>query len=119
MGKAILAHGDPARLERRVQDLGTLQPMTPHSLTDPAALLAAIETARRRGFALSRNEQAIGVTSLAVAVASPSRDSVAALGLQVPDLRWVPGREAKLSAVLSSFGKRLADLEEFSRLPLA
>lgn len=117
MGKAILAFGPEAEMRRRVAGLGVLQPATPHSLTDPAALLDDLAAVRQAGRAISRNAHTIGVTSLAVAIPGSERAARAAVGLQMPNARWSPDREAGLVAALSAAAARLAGLEELARIP--
>ncbi|MCA3456856.1 MAG: IclR family transcriptional regulator [Rhodobacter sp.] len=117
MGKAMLAHGNDAAVRQRVAGLGTLQPMTPHSITDPAVLLGELDAVRERSYAISRNEHCIGVTSLAVVVPGPQNTARAALGVQVPISRWEPDAEARLAGILKVAADRLGELGEMSRIP--
>jgi DNA-binding IclR family transcriptional regulator len=82
VGLVLLAHAEPA-----VQDRVCSAPLTrytPHTITDPARLRAALADVRRADAAVSDRQ----ITDDAVSVASPIRDAagrvVAALSLVVP-----------------------------------
>lgn len=60
-----------------------LSPRTPNSLTDPDAIMEAIEKAQRDGYALVDQEIEIGLRSLAVALANPQGRVQAALNVGV------------------------------------
>ncbi|MFJ9247678.1 IclR family transcriptional regulator C-terminal domain-containing protein [Streptomyces sp. NPDC101776] len=76
LGRVLLADADPARLR---QALGGLRPLTPRTLTDPAALTAALETVRAQGYALVDEELEAGLRSIAVPVHDRTGRVVAAL----------------------------------------
>ena len=60
-----------------------LPPRTPNSLTDPDAIMGAIEKAQRDGYALVDQEIEIGLRSLAVALVNPQGRDQAALNVGV------------------------------------
>ncbi|WP_238369028.1 IclR family transcriptional regulator domain-containing protein [Heliomarina baculiformis] len=60
-----------------------LSPRTPNSLTDPDAIMEAIEKAQRDGYALVDQEIEIGLRSLAVALVNPQGRVQAALNVGV------------------------------------
>lgn len=80
MGRVLLAGLDDDALSRYLR---TLQPvaMTAHTITDPAALRVAVETARRAGYAVIDQELELGVRSVAVPVRTA--DGVVAAALNV------------------------------------
>ncbi|GGS09034.1 transcriptional regulator [Streptomyces aureoverticillatus] len=96
VGKMLLASLPAAELDARIEGR-ELTGMTPHSLTDPAALRAALTAIRERGVASEHRESNPDVSC----VAAPVRDSagrvVAALSVSVPMIRWSEDREAELS----------------------
>jgi DNA-binding IclR family transcriptional regulator len=55
LGKVVLALGRPELVDRYVDHPG-LRRFTPHTITDPAALRAELQTVRRRGFAVECEE---------------------------------------------------------------
>ncbi|MET7483281.1 IclR family transcriptional regulator C-terminal domain-containing protein [Streptomyces sp. NPDC005538] len=71
LGRVLLAEG-PA-------DPGELRALTPYTLTDPAALAAALETVRSQGYALVEEELEVGLRSIAVPVRDHTGRVVAAL----------------------------------------
>ncbi|MFJ8136959.1 IclR family transcriptional regulator C-terminal domain-containing protein [Streptomyces sp. NPDC096013] len=71
LGRVLLADAPPREHELRA--------LTPRTLTDPAALAAALETVRRRGYALVDEELEAGLRSIAVPVRDRTGRVVAAL----------------------------------------
>jgi IclR family acetate operon transcriptional repressor len=67
VGKALLA-SSPDRDVRALLDRTGLPRHTPHTLTDPDALLAELAGVRARGYAMDEGEQEVGVRCVAVAV---------------------------------------------------
>ncbi|GAA3491690.1 MULTISPECIES: IclR family transcriptional regulator [Streptomyces] len=96
VGKMLLASLPEAELRSRV-DGRELVAMTPHSITDPAALQQALAAIRARGLATEHRESNPDVSC----VAAPVRDStgrvVAALSVSVPMIRWTEQRGAELA----------------------
>lgn len=68
-GKAVLAHLPEARVEEIVSRYG-LVAKTEHTITDPDALLADLETVREHGYAVNDEEEVKGIR----AVGAPIRD---------------------------------------------
>ncbi|WP_276259074.1 IclR family transcriptional regulator [Haloglomus litoreum] len=66
-GKAILAHLPESRV-REILETHGLPRMTEHTVTDPEALLAELETIRERGVAFNDEETTLGMRSVAVPV---------------------------------------------------
>ncbi|TGB03028.1 IclR family transcriptional regulator [Streptomyces sp. MZ04] len=98
VGKMLLASLPPAELEARVAGR-ELTAMTPNSITEPEALLAALAEIRERGIAAEHRESNPDVSC----VAAPVRDSagrvVAALSISVPMIRWSEDRERELAGL--------------------
>ncbi|MEU5002006.1 IclR family transcriptional regulator [Streptomyces sp. NPDC021622] len=98
VGKMLLASLPPAELEARVAGR-ELTAMTPNSITEPQALLAALAEIRERGIAAEHRESNPDVSC----VAAPVRDSagrvVAALSISVPMIRWSEDRERELAGL--------------------
>ncbi|WP_329251586.1 helix-turn-helix domain-containing protein [Streptomyces sp. NBC_01478] len=76
LGRVLLADAEPARVQRALRDP---RPLTPHTLTDPVALAAALETVRAQGYALVDEELEAGLRSIAVPVRDRTGRVVAAL----------------------------------------
>ena len=88
-GKAMLAFGDPALRESVLR--GTLEAVTPKTVTDPAKLRAVLDQTRRRGYAVSTGELEEGLVTLAAPVLVDGR-AVAAVSLSGPSSR-IPARD--------------------------
>lgn len=87
---------------------------TPHGLTDPADILAAIKAARKNGSAISDQELALGLRSLAVPVFGKGTEVIAAVSVsaasarvKVTDLhrRFLPVLKACADDIARSLGK--------------
>ena len=87
VGKALLAPEDPA-----VQDEVLARPMrryTPRSITDPKVLARELDSVRRTGVAIEREEAALGGCCLASPVLSLGKP-IAALSVSVPTEDFTP-----------------------------
>ncbi|MFE5713749.1 IclR family transcriptional regulator [Streptomyces sp. NPDC056501] len=96
VGKMLLASLPERELAGRIPDGAELGAMTPHSVTDPAALRAALAEVRRRGIALESRESNPDVSCVAAPVRDRSGRVVAALSISVPMIRWSEARRAEL-----------------------
>lgn len=90
MGRVLLAAASPEFVQRYLDDPG-LQPLTPHTITDPGQFREALERARRQGWSLVSEERERGL----IAVSAPIRDHtgkvVAALSSSSSTGRTSPG----------------------------
>jgi IclR family pca regulon transcriptional regulator len=75
-----LADADIARLLCTT----ALQKRTPHTKTDPAAILAEIGAIRRQGFAINDQEVELGVRSIAIPLRDRNGATIASVSLSVP-----------------------------------
>ncbi len=98
LGKVMLAYG--------VLDLpeGGLEELTPHTVTDPAALRRQLKKVVRRGFASTVDELEIGLAGVAAPVRGIAGDVIAALG--------VSGPSPRLADRLDEVGRLLNDRAE-------
>lgn len=98
VGKALLAFLPEEEFDARVAGR-ELARMTPHSITDPDALRAALAEIRARGTALEHRESNPDVSCVAAPVRDGSGQVVAALSISVPVIRWSREREDELAAL--------------------
>jgi IclR family transcriptional regulator, KDG regulon repressor len=98
-GKALLAalRLDAVALRER---LGPLVAHTPHSIVEPAQLLAELERTRRRGHAENREEWRLGVCGLGAPVFNVLGEPVAAVGMSVPSIRFSRAQVREFAAHL-------------------
>jgi IclR family transcriptional regulator, acetate operon repressor len=84
VGKVLLAQL-PQDAAAAVVGQEPLTPHTPHTVTDPAVLLAQLAAVRERGYAVDDQEQEIGVRCIAVAV--PAAPTPTAVSVSGPEAR--------------------------------
>jgi DNA-binding IclR family transcriptional regulator len=87
-GKVLLAFGAPDDLERVLA--GGLPRLGPRTITMPRLLEAALDVVRRQGFAVSVEESAPGVVSVAAPVVDGAGECVAAMSVAGPITRMPP-----------------------------
>jgi DNA-binding IclR family transcriptional regulator len=106
LGKALLAD----RSDQELNDVlpGTLERLTPDTITDRGRLLADLEQTRRRGYAIDREENTVGLCCTAVALRyqRPARD---AISCSVPTARMAPGKQRKIAEALQHARERIED----------
>ena len=106
-GKVLLAHlTEPARLD--VLARAPLTQLTPHTLTDPQALVVEAAQIRRRGWAEAVNEREIGVASVAAPVRDRSGEVVAAVSIGAPIIRLGAPRRRELAAIVVEAGEAIS-----------
>lgn len=97
MGKALLAASDPKDAQARL-NARPLKKVTPHSVTDLAALDQQFRDIRRRGYALVEDEGTEGVA--AMAVAGRVGDELMAVSIAGPSDRLKRNAKAYRQALL-------------------
>lgn len=105
VGKAVLATLPPDERARVVAGLD-LDPTTPASVSTPEELLAAVEEARDRGYALDDEEQEAGVRCVGVAVPHPGLR--AAVSVSGPSERFSLGAAREAAPLLRAAAEELA-----------
>lgn len=95
-GKAILSVLPWQTQERWLSR--PISPVTPRTVTDPAALRAELATARERGWAGSNAERTPGIRAVASPLFNHAGQVVGALGLSVPTVRMEDARADELGA---------------------
>jgi IclR family transcriptional regulator, KDG regulon repressor len=99
MGKLLLAYADDAE-RAQLLDLLPLTALTKRTITDRRALEAELEEIRRRGYATSRGERALGVASMSAPIFAADGRILAALGVIGPESRLTDATMAKLRPAL-------------------
>jgi IclR family pca regulon transcriptional regulator len=80
MGRVMLAFATDDALDAYLGRVA-LEPITPHTLVDPAALRDELGRIRERGWALVDQELEIGLRSLAAPVFNPRGEAIAAVNV--------------------------------------
>jgi DNA-binding IclR family transcriptional regulator len=81
VGKAILAHADPALQDRILT--GSLERFTPHTVTSPQALRAVLAQIRRDRTAYCHQELTVGAISCAAPISTPESSTLASVSVVV------------------------------------
>lgn len=87
LGKAFLASLPDDHRGRLVAGL-KLDRRTPNTITDRKTLLAELEAARSRGYAIDREEGRVGVRCIGLPLVDTQGRSVGALSITGPAFRW-------------------------------
>lgn len=103
-GKALMATLDDAALARLRHRL-PLRASTPHTITSWEALMQDLAAVRRSGVAHDREENALGICAIAVALKGPSGEPVA-ISIPVPTQRF-GSTETELTRLLVEHAARL------------
>jgi DNA-binding IclR family transcriptional regulator len=82
-GKVLLASVDDGAA-RKLLGAGRLAPITPHTVTDPAILVASLGKVRRQGYATVNEENIRGVLSVGAPIRDRTGAVVAALSVAFP-----------------------------------
>ncbi len=93
LGRVLLAQLDAAELDDYFTNTEFCA-YTEHTLTDPAALTAAVDRVRDQGYALVDQELELGLRSIAVPIQGPNRRVIAAMNVGVQAAR-VPSEELR------------------------
>jgi hypothetical protein len=93
LGKVVLALGRPELVDRYVAHPG-LRRFTAHTITDPAALRAELQTVRRRGFAVEREEAYLDFCCIAAPVRDARGRVLAVLGISMTRRAFDEERES-------------------------
>jgi IclR family acetate operon transcriptional repressor len=91
IGKALLAHMNPARLDRWLS-ARQLEPFTYRTITDRAALRDSLQAIRERGFSFDDEERNDGMRCIAAPVFDVNREAVAGLSISGPSSRISPNQ---------------------------
>ena len=86
-GKALLAFGDSCLPE-------ALEPLTPRTIVDPAALKQELDEVRRRGYATAVEELELGLHAVSAPVFDSAGNCVAAVSVSGPSYRLTAVEEA-------------------------
>lgn len=100
VGKVLLSALSPEEFEARYPPGRELAAMTPHSITSPADLRAALDQVRRDGVAYDNCESNEAVGCVAAGVHDHSGQMVAAMSISVPTIRWTDQRRAEWTGLV-------------------
>ncbi len=115
IGKAILAHLEPERLERYLSEV-PLQPRTPRTITDPELLRQDLRKVRARGWSLDDEEIFPGLRCVAAPIFGFEGRVVAGVSVAGPSSRMpkdsLPRFTSKVVAAASEISRRLGQVSQ-------
>ncbi|WP_232825075.1 MULTISPECIES: IclR family transcriptional regulator [Salinicola] len=106
VGKALLAWMPEQEFER-VMGGRVLEGETPNTLTDLETLRAQLETIRRQGYAVDREEHAIGLNCVAATLHDESGLPLAAISVSGPVARIDDSRLPELAALVADTAREI------------
>lgn len=109
VGKMLLAGLGQAAFDTRFPEERQLTGMTPRSITSVEELRRQLAVIKERGTAVEMCESNLDVGCVAAPVRDARGDTVAAMSISVPTIRWNERRERELTALVA---KGAAELSE-------
>ncbi|MDX8351849.1 HTH-type transcriptional regulator BhcR [Cognatiyoonia sp. IB215182] len=91
IGKALLSRMDDKR-QRAVLAASKLERFTPHTLTEPDAMIADLHSAKARGYAIDGEERNLGMRCIAAPVYNVFGEAVAGISVSGPTSRITEDR---------------------------
>ena len=110
VGKALLAQLDSKEVEALVARTG-MPAKTPHTITDPASLLAELEVIRERGYAVDNGEQEVGVRCIAVPVIGTP--TLIAFSVSGPEARMTDALSAEFAPTMKKVAATFAETLQY------
>jgi DNA-binding IclR family transcriptional regulator len=99
LGKVLLSALPQSELDNFIME-GDLVALTPHTITDRAALLAELETVRRKGFAIDDRESRMDMCCIAVPIRDNESRVVASMSASERMEAMTPARQNELRMAL-------------------
>lgn len=107
-GRVALAGMTEAERDALIDKL-ELTPETPHTITDRDRLRAEVRAIAERGYAINREEHALGLTAVGVPLRNAAGDTIAALDTAIPTVRVADeGYLEELSNLLTRSARLIA-----------
>ncbi|WP_214106814.1 IclR family transcriptional regulator [Acrocarpospora catenulata] len=99
-GKLLLAYARPGLRDEYLAK-HRLEPLTPHTITDPDEFALELDRIRTRGYSIDLEEFALDVTCVAAPIVTSGR-TVGAFTVSCPSSRYQPTREHLVAAVINA-----------------
>lgn len=106
MGKVLVAHLPEAEWGQHFLDLA---PATMYSITDPDLFLTELNTVRKQGFSLDREENEIGIRCVAAPILDARGDVVAAVSLSGASVFITEERQRDLVPLVVACAHEISD----------
>jgi len=109
MGKCLLCRM-PRREVEVILKTHALEPLTPHTIREPAAFYRELERVRARGYAIDNEEDSRGARCIGAPILDPEGNARAAISLSGPATRVKPARDAEIAKALMEACKQISTL---------
>ena len=106
LGKVLLAHLPDAELDALISD--GLVRLTPHTITDPASLRAALHQIRTDGWGLDDEEMEIGLRCVGAPITDHSSRPCASVAVSAPAVRMDQQRVSALIPLVKATAARIS-----------
>jgi IclR family KDG regulon transcriptional repressor len=107
LGKAILAQLPETEIKQFVSTYD-FKPVTPRTITDPAAFLFEIKETKSRGFSIDNQENELGGRCVAAPIIDYLRRPVAAISMSVPIQRFPKEKTPEFGAMVSWAARKIS-----------
>ncbi|HDS0922237.1 TPA: SMP-30/gluconolactonase/LRE family protein [Stenotrophomonas maltophilia] len=107
IGKAVMSHRPPEELQRYLAAT-PLQPLTPHSILSLEALQRELDLIKARGYAVSVEESALGVSGVAAPILDHRGEAIGAVSISGPSFRLPLERLHALGRDVIEAARRIA-----------
>jgi sugar lactone lactonase YvrE/DNA-binding IclR family transcriptional regulator len=107
LGKAILAHLS-LEMRRRLLGEAELERLTPHTIADFNELFSQLDLTKARGYAVSIDEQNVGISSVAAPILDHEAKPLGAIGVIGPSFRLPPERLHALGRDVIEAARRIS-----------
>ena len=104
-GKCILAYAEPELVER---EIAKAKPITTSTIVSREALLADLETIRKKGHAISYGEREEGITSIAVPIFHPKNKVTIVFSVAGPSVRFTDDVVEELLPVVKKMTEEIS-----------
>ena len=108
VGKMMLSALPSEELDRLYPPNKPMEPITPRTITDPAAFRRELGEIRRRGYATDFEESTPGLSCIAAPVFGSDDTVVAAISVSVPTVRFTAERQSALRKLVLQGAGRLS-----------
>jgi IclR family acetate operon transcriptional repressor len=106
IGKALLAHAPPERIERLLREAG-LPAFTARTISDPGRLRAEMVETRARGWAIDDEERTEGMRCIAAPIFNEVREASAGVSISGPTVRVTHARAEEFGALVRAAADRI------------
>ena len=106
-GLSIMAYLAPEEIEAIIDET-QLRALTPHTISDPNAMLRALRKIRQQGYAISRGQRIPDAGAIAAPVFAREQGVIGDICISIPKQRMDAGKERELAALVMACASRVS-----------